>query len=74
MKKSFERWVVVGPHIYLMKKADIERIRMEVIKLLRERGKMTTSELWRELDCHLWELDYVLKKLKREGILEEWEM
>jgi hypothetical protein len=35
---------------------------------------MSLSALWKEADCHLWELDAALNRLKRRGLLIESEL
>lgn len=66
-----EEWVVVGPHEYLFEKADLDELEKKVYEALRSGGRMPVSKIWRTVQCHLWELDMVLKRLKDKGLVEE---
>ncbi|MBS7639599.1 MAG: hypothetical protein QW804_04140 [Candidatus Bathyarchaeia archaeon] len=63
--------VIKGPHYYLIKRRSLDELESEVYALLRERGRMPLSELWRRFDCHLWEIVAVLGRLKEKGLVEE---
>jgi hypothetical protein len=71
--ESYEdtEWVVKGPHISLERRRDLGDIEKLVLDLLEKYGRLRLSELWRQADCHLWEISLVLKKLKEEGLVEE---
>ncbi len=66
-----EEMVVKGPHYYLIKRSSLENLENEVYTLLREKGPMPLSALWRRLNCHLWELTAALRRLERKGLIEE---
>lgn len=66
-----EEGVVKGPHHYLLKKRPIRDLEMEAYRLLKERGSMPLSALWRRLNCHLWEAAEALRRLKERGLVEE---
>ncbi|MCX8170352.1 MAG: hypothetical protein N3E47_00045 [Candidatus Bathyarchaeota archaeon] len=66
-----EEGVVKGPHYYLIKKKSIDEIESRVYGILMEYGSMPLSEIWRRLDCHLWEVVAALMRLKRKGLVEE---
>jgi len=71
---SGSAWVVVGPHEMLATTKDPNQLDDLVLRLLRTRGTMSLSALWKEADCHLWELDAALNRLKRRGLLIESEL
>lgn len=66
-----EEGVIKGPHYYLIKRRPLDDLEREIYILLAEKGPMPLSALWRELNCHLWELTAALKRLKDKGLLEE---
>ncbi|MBS7634976.1 Lrp/AsnC family transcriptional regulator [Candidatus Bathyarchaeota archaeon] len=66
-----EEGVIKGPHYYLIKRRQLDDLEREIYILLAEKGPMPLSALWRELNCHLWELTSALKRLKYKGLLEE---
>jgi len=68
-----EEWVVLGPHEYLLEKADLEELEKKVYELVKKEGRLPVSKIWRLTPCHLWELDAVLKRLKDKGLLVEEE-
>lgn len=71
-----EEGVIKGPHYYLLKRYPLEKLEKEVYALLMEkdsmrRSSMPLSAIWRNFDCHLWEVCAVLKRLKEKDLLEE---
>jgi len=66
-----EEGVVKGPHAYLLRRYPLEKLEREVYHLLREKGSMPLSAIWRSFDCHLWEVCAVLKRLRERGLIEE---
>lgn len=66
-----EEGVVKGPHHYLIKKRSLDEIESEAYSILMEHGSMPLSEIWRRLDCHLWEASAALMRLKKKGLVEE---
>jgi len=66
-----EEWVIKGPHHYLIKRRSLNDLESEVYKILKENGSMPLSALWKKLDCHLWEVTAVLRRLKEKGLVEE---
>jgi len=73
MEESYDdkEWAVNGPHVFLERRRDLGDIEKPVLNPLRKRGTLRLSEIWRQADCHLWEISLVLKKLKQEGLVEE---
>jgi len=71
LKLEDEEGVVKGAHYYLLKRYPLEKLEREVYELLRERGSMPLSAIWRNFDCHLWEVCAVLRRLKKKGLVEE---
>ena len=65
--------VIIVPHYYLYNVKSPDEIDRTVLNLLKKRGKMTTSQLWKELNCHLWEISSSLLRLKESGFLKESE-
>lgn len=68
-----EEGVIKGPHHYLVKRSSIEELEDKVYNLLKERGSLPLSTLWRVLDCHLWEIVAALNRLREKGLVEEFE-
>jgi len=66
-----DEWVILGPHEYLIEKADLEDLERKVYELIRREGKLPVSKIWRFSSCHLWELDAVLKRLRDKGLIME---
>jgi len=66
-----EEEVVKGPHHYLLKRYPLGKLENEVYELLKERGSMPLSAIWKSFGCHLWEISTVLKRLKEKGLIEE---
>ncbi|MEM2373253.1 MAG: hypothetical protein QXI11_02300 [Thermoproteota archaeon] len=66
-----EEWVIIGPHEYLLEKADLEELERKVYELIIKEGSLPVSKIWRSVSCHLWELDIVLRRLKEKGLVVE---
>jgi len=66
-----EEGVVKGPHYFLLRRYPLEKLEREVYELLKERGPMPLSAIWRNFDCHLWEVSAVLRRLKEKGLVQE---
>lgn len=66
-----EDWVIKGPHASLVERCRLDRLEQAVYEMLKARGAMTVSEIWRRLGCHLWEVDAALKRLRAKGLAEE---
>jgi len=66
-----EEGVIKGSHHYLLKRYPLDELEREVYQLLKQRGPMPLSAIWRSFDCHLWEICAVLKRLKQKGLAEE---
>ena len=66
-----EEGVVKGAHLYLLKHYPLDRLEREILQLLEERGPLPLSAIWRNFDCHLWEVCAALRRLKKKGLLEE---
>ena len=67
-------WVVTGPHEMLAVTKDPDELDRLLLNLLRSRGTMSLSALWKEADCHLWEVDAALCRLKEKGLVAESEL
>ena len=65
--------VIKGPHYYLLKRQPLERLEGRVLRLLREKGPLPLSAIWRSLNCHLWEATAALIRLREKGLIEESE-
>jgi hypothetical protein len=70
-KLEDEEGVVKGPHYYLLRRYPLEKLEGEVYELLREKGSIPLSAIWRSFDCHLWEVCAVLRRLREKGLIEE---
>jgi DNA-binding Lrp family transcriptional regulator len=68
-----EEGVIKGPHYYLLKRQPPEKLETEILRLLREKGPLPLSALWRSLNCHLWEASAALRRLKEKGLIGESE-
>jgi len=66
-----EEGVVKGLHPYLLRRYPLEKLEREVYQLLKERGSMPLSAIWRSFDCHLWEVCAALRRLREKGLIEE---
>lgn len=66
-----EDGVIKGFHAYLTKRCPLDKLEREVYEVLRKEGGQPLSRLWRKFDCHLWEISYVLRRLKEKGLIEE---
>jgi len=66
-----EEGVIKGPHTYLLRRYPLEKLEREVYELLKQKGPIPLSAIWRSFDCHLWEICTVLKRLKQKGLVEE---
>ena len=49
----------------------LDKLEREVHELLTRKRILPLSKIWKNFDCHLWELNYVLKRLKGKGLVEE---
>ena len=67
-------WIVTGPHEMLAITKDPDELDKLLLDLLKSRGTMSLSALWKEADCHLWELDASLRRLKDRGLVVESEL
>lgn len=70
---SDEEGVIVGAHEDLVIQYSLERLEEEVYRYLKDKGDVPLSTLWRKFNCHLWELNQVLKRLKEKGLVQEHE-
>jgi len=66
-----EEGVIKGHHHYLLRRYPLEKLEREVYELLKQRGPMPLSTIWRSFDCHLWEVCAVLKRLREKGLIDE---
>ena len=63
--------VIKGAHYHLLEQHDLDRLEKEVYELLKDRGPLPLSTIWRSCDCHLWEVSAALRRLKDKGLVEE---
>lgn len=49
----------------------LDKLEREVHELLTRKRILPLSKIWKNFDCHLWELNYVLKRLKEKGLVEK---
>jgi len=68
-----EEGVIKGVHHYLYKRYPLERLEREILNLLKEKGSLPLSAIWRSFDCHLWEVCAALNRLKKRGLLVEFD-
>ena len=68
-----EDGVIKTAHYSLIRQYPLDKLEGEVLELLRSEGTLPLSKIWKRFDCHLWELNYVLKRLKEKGLVEEAE-
>ena len=66
-----EDGVIKTAHYSLIRRYPLDRLEREVLELLKKEGTLPLSKIWRNFDCHLWELNAVLKRLKEKGLAEE---
>jgi len=66
-----EEGVIKGAHTYLYKRYPLDKLEREILQLLEEKGSLPLSAIWRNFDCHLWEVSEALRRLKKKGLLEE---
>ena len=58
-------------HYSLIRRYPLDKLEREVLELLTRKRILPLSKIWKNFDCHLWELNYVLKRLKEKGLSEE---
>ena len=66
-----EDGVIKAPHASLVKRYPLDKLEREVYEVLKEEGELPLSRIWKRFECHLWEMNYVLKRLKERGLIEE---
>jgi len=66
-----EDGVVKTAHYSLIRRYPLDKLEKEVLEFLVREGTLPLSKIWKNFDCHLWELNYVLKRLKERGLVEE---
>jgi DNA-binding Lrp family transcriptional regulator len=66
-----DEWIVLGPHEYLIEKADLDELERKIYELIKRDGRLSVSKIWRAFPCHLWELDAALKRLENKGLILE---
>ncbi|MEM3607670.1 MAG: Lrp/AsnC family transcriptional regulator [Candidatus Bathyarchaeia archaeon] len=73
MGESYEdkEWVVKGPHASMVITHPIEDLEGKILSLLEAHGRLRLSQIWRMLNCHLWEASFALKRLKDKGLVNE---
>jgi DNA-binding Lrp family transcriptional regulator len=63
--------VIKAPHASLVNHCSLDKLEKDVYNFLNEDGKLPLSSIWKRFGCHLWEMNYVLKRLKEKGLIEE---
>jgi hypothetical protein len=63
--------VVKGPHHYLAKRDQLEKLEREVYGLLMEGAPIPISVIWRSFYYHLWEVSEVLRSLRDKSLVDE---
>lgn len=66
-----EDGVIKAPHPSLVRRYPLDKLETEVYEILKEEGTLPLSRIWKRFECHLWEINYVLKKLVEKGLVEE---
>lgn len=66
-----EDGVIKTAHYSLIRRYPLEKLEREVLALLQREITLPLSKIWKNFDCHLWELNAVLNRLKAKGFLEE---
>jgi len=66
-----EDGIIKTAHYSLIRQYPLDKLEREVLELLMSKGTLPLSKIWKNFDCHLWELNYVLKRLKERGLVEE---
>ena len=70
VKLDDEEGIIKGAHYYLLKRYPLDKLEREVYQLLKERGPMPLSAIWKNFHCHLWEVSAVLRRLREKGLIE----
>ncbi|MBO3762752.1 MAG: hypothetical protein QXS21_01675 [Thermoproteota archaeon] len=68
---SNEELVVVGPHFDMVLTQDKDELKKKVLNIIKVKKTVRSGEIWKEVNCHLWELYLVLKELKEENKINE---
>ncbi len=63
--------VIKTPHASLVNHCSLDKLEKDVYEFLGKDGELPLSTIWKKFGCHLWEINYVLKKLKEKGLIEE---
>ncbi len=63
--------VIKTPHASLVNHCALDKLEKDVYDLLSKEGELPLSMIWKKFECHLWEMNYVLKRLKEKGLVEE---
>ncbi len=63
--------VIITPHASLVNHCALDKLERDVYDVLAQEGGLPLSAIWKRFGCHLWEVNYVLKRLKEKGLLEE---
>jgi hypothetical protein len=66
-----EEPIVVGPHLDMVITQDKDELKKKVLEIMRTRKIARSSEVWKEVNCHLWELYFALEELKNENKIKE---
>jgi len=66
-----EEGVIKGVHHYLIQRYPLDKLEKEVYQLLKERGSLPLSAIWKNFHCHLWEVSAALRRLREKGLIEE---
>ena len=68
---SNEELIVVGPHLDMVVTQDKDELKNKVLNVIKAKKTARSGEIWKEVNCHLWELYSVLEELRKENKIKE---
>lgn len=68
---SSEEVIVVGPHLDMIIIQNKDELKKKVLNIIKVKKTARSGEIWKEVNCHLWELYSVLDELKKENKIKE---
>lgn len=66
-----EEPIVVGPHLDMVITQDKDELKKKVLEIMKTKKIARSGEVWKEVNCHLWELYFALEELKNENKIKE---
>lgn len=66
-----EEPIVVGPHLDMVVTQNKDELKKKVLSVIKAKGIVRSGEIWKEVNCHLWELYFVLEELEKENRIKE---